>query len=75
MREQLNFRQRDIQWGRTEGRVEGRTEGRTEVISVLKQMMQQEGQITKEKLESFLKRMEEEDQKKQPQSSTNINDQ
>ncbi len=54
-------------------RTEGKTEGRTEVISVLKQMMQQEGQITKEKLESFLKRMEEEDQKKQPQSSTNIN--
>ena len=67
MREQLNFRQRDIQWGRTEGRAE--------VISVLKQMVQQEGQITKEKLESFLKHMEEEEQKKQPQSSANINNQ
>jgi hypothetical protein len=73
MREQLNFRQKDIQWGRREGRTEGRTEGRAEVISVLKQMMQQEGQITKEKLESFLKRMEEEDKKKQ--SEANLNEQ
>ena len=77
MRTRLDFRQADIQTGRTEGlregltvgrsegRTVGRTEGRTEVISVLEQMMQQDGQITKDKLESFIKRMEEEDEKKQ----------
>ncbi len=51
MRE-LNFRQNDIRWGRTEVR--------TEVINRLKLMLQQEGEITREQVESFLKRMEEE---------------
>ncbi|MEK8019053.1 MAG: hypothetical protein VSS75_019460 [Candidatus Parabeggiatoa sp.] len=77
MREQLNFRQRDIEFalreGRSEGRTEGKTEGRTEVISVLKLMLQQDGQITREKMESFIKRMEEEDAKKQ-QASANLNE-
>jgi len=66
MREQLNFRQKDIQWGLREGISEGITEGRSEVINALQLMLRQEGQITKEKLESFLKRMAEEDKKKEP---------
>ena len=59
MKERLNFRQRDIQLGRNEGL----TKGRTEAINGLKLMLQQEGQIPREQLESFLKRMEEENDK------------
>jgi len=55
MKERLNFRQRDIQLGRNEGQ--------NKVINRLKLMLQQEGQITREQLESFLKRMEEENDK------------
>lgn len=33
MREQLNLRQKDIQWGKREGITEGRREGRTEGIT------------------------------------------
>ncbi len=69
MKEQLNFRQRDVEWGRVEGRDEGRTEGRAEGISVLK-LMQQEGKITPEQTEYFIKRtaeeMEQESEKKKP---------
>jgi len=48
MKEKLNFRQRDIQLGQNK------------VINRLKRMLQQEGQITREQLESFLKQMEKE---------------
>jgi hypothetical protein len=65
MREQLNFRQKDIQWGRREGR----TEGRTEVL----QLMVQEGKLSREQMEDFLKRMAEEDKKKR--ASVNLNEQ
>ncbi len=64
MKKQLNFRQRDVEWGRVEGRVEGRTKGRAEGISVLLKLMQQEGKITQEQTEYFTKRMEEEYDKK-----------
>lgn len=71
MKEQLNFRQRDIEWGRvegrdegrTEGRTEGRAEGRTEGINVLLKLMQQEGKITPEQTEYFIKRTAEEMEK------------
>ena len=66
MREQLNFRQKDIQWGRREGI----TEVRAQEKSVF-QLMLQEGKITQEQMEYFFKRMEEEDKKQK--SSTNIN--
>jgi len=60
MREQLNFRQKDLDWGHREGL----TEGRTEVINGLKLLLRQEDQITnKEKLEYLLKCMAEEDAK------------
>jgi len=59
MKEQLNFRQRDVEWGRVEGRDEGRTEG----ISVLLKLMQQEGKITPEQTEYFIKRTAEEMEK------------
>ncbi|EDN71514.1 hypothetical protein BGP_0899 [Beggiatoa sp. PS] len=79
MKEQLNFRQKDIQWGQREGRSEGRTEGRTEGIAErtakemsVFQLMLQEGKITQEQLEYFLKRMEEVDEKQK--SSANINE-
>ncbi len=58
MREQLNFRQHDIRWGRDEGRAEGRAEKMVTVRSVAKQMLQ-EGQFTREQMESFLKRIAE----------------
>ena len=82
MREQLNFRQKDIEWGRREGKTEGKTEGITEGIAkrtaqemnVLHKMLQ-EGKITHEQMEYFLKRMAEEDEKKQSQSSTDSNKQ
>jgi len=63
MKEQLNFRQRDVEWGRVEGRDEGRTEGRTEGINVLLKLMQQEGKITPEQTEYFIKRTAEEMEK------------
>ena len=63
MKEQLNFRQRDVEWGREEGRDEGRTEGRTEGMSVLLKLMQQEGKITPEQTEYFIKRTAEEMEK------------
>jgi len=68
MREQLNFRQRDIQCGRLEERAE-RTARETNVF----QLMLEEGKINREQIEYFLKRMEEEDEKRK--SSTNINEQ
>ncbi|MDM8563426.1 hypothetical protein QUF54_08745 [Candidatus Marithioploca araucensis] len=52
MKEQLNFRQRDVEWGRAEGR------------NVLLKLMQQEGKITPEQTKYFLKRMEKESEKK-----------
>ncbi len=55
MKEQLNFRQRDIEWGRVEGRDEG--------INVLLKLMQQEGKITPEQTEYFIKRTAEEMEK------------
>jgi hypothetical protein len=78
MREQLNLRQKDIQWGRREGITEGITDGIAErtaqEISVF-QLMLQEGKLTHEQIEYFLNRMEEEDKKKEQKSSANINDQ
>ena len=68
MIKRLNSRQKDIQWGQREGR----REGRTEVISVF-QLMLQEGKLSHEQMEYFLKRMKEEDEKRK--SSTNINEQ
>ena len=64
MREQLNFRQKDIDWGRREGRTEG--------MNVVKRMLQ-EGKMNQEQLEYFLNYMKEEDEKKQSQSSTKSN--
>jgi hypothetical protein len=55
MKEQLNFRQRDVEWGRVEGRDEG--------INVLLKLMQQEGKITPEQTEYFIKRTAEEMEK------------
>jgi hypothetical protein len=56
MKEKLNFRQRDIQLGQNKGQ----NKVRAEVINRLKLMLQQEGQIPREQVESFLKQMEEE---------------
>ena len=63
MREQLNFRQKDIQWGIREGKTEGKTEGRTEALNVAKLMLQ-EGELTTEQMEYFLERMAKLDEKK-----------
>jgi len=75
MREQLNFRQKDIQWGRIEGISEGRSKGRAErtaqEISVF-QLMLQEGKLSHEQMEYFLNRMKEEDEKREQKSSSNI---
>jgi hypothetical protein len=68
MRERLNLRQRDIQCGRIEERAE-RTARETNVF----QLMLEEGKINREQIEYFLKRMEEEDEKRK--SSININEQ
>jgi hypothetical protein len=54
MRERLNLRQDDIRWGRTEGIAEGMAKGK----SVAEQMLQN-GEMTREQLEKFLKHMEE----------------
>jgi hypothetical protein len=84
MREQLNFRQKDIDWGRSEGITEGFAKGITEGItegiakrtakemSVFQRLLQ-DGKINQEQLEDFLKYMEEEDEKQK--SSANINKQ
>jgi hypothetical protein len=58
MRERLNLRQDDIRWGRTEGIAEGMAKGK----SVAEQMLQN-GEMTREQLEKFLKHMEELDKK------------
>jgi K+ transporter len=66
MKKQLNFRLKDIQWGRSEGRTEGRTEERAKrtakEVSVF-QLMLQEGKINREQMEYFLRQMEKEDEK------------
>jgi len=62
MKDRLNLRQDDIQWGRTEGKTEGKTEGinerRASEQAVAKQMAQ-EGKLTQEQAEEFLRRLEE----------------
>ena len=58
MREQLNFRQSDIQRGRSEGRAEGLAEKQAQITAVARQMAQN-GEISKEQMEKFLKYMEE----------------
>jgi hypothetical protein len=66
MREQLKLRQKDIDWGRRDGKTEGITEGiakRTAQEMSVFQLMLQEGKLTQEQLEDFLKYMEEEDEK------------
>jgi hypothetical protein len=63
MREELNFRQRDIQLARRNGISEGmafRMEKETQVL----QDMMQEGELSKKQFESFLERMAKLDQKK-----------
>jgi len=68
MREQLNFRQADVRWGKIEGVREGVREGRaerkTEEIAVAKQMVQ-EGEITQEQMDKLMRRMEEFDNDEQ----------
>jgi predicted transposase YdaD len=56
MREQLNFRERDIELGRRQGRTEGRIEGRSEAMDAAKKMLQ-DGKINQEQLEEFLNYM------------------
>ena len=76
MREQLNFRQKDIQWGLKEGITEGRAKERAERTAQERsvfQLMLQEGKLSHEQMEYFLNRMAEEDEKRK--SSTNINEQ
>jgi len=67
MREEPNFRQKDIQWGIREGRTEGISEGDAKRMAketrVLQSMMQK-GEITPEQMESFFERMAELDEKK-----------
>ncbi len=58
MKKQLNFRLKDIQWGRSEG-IAKRT---AKEVSVF-QLMLQEGKINREQMEYFLKQMEKEDEK------------
>jgi len=72
MREQLNFRQRDIELGLREGRTEGKTERAAQEMSVLQRLLH-DGKINQEQLEDFLNYMKEEDAKKQ-QASANINE-
>ncbi len=67
MREQLNFRQKDIQWGIREGRTEGISEGdakRMAKVTRTLQSMMQKGEITPEQMESFFKGMKEDDEEK-----------
>ncbi|MCP3931355.1 MAG: hypothetical protein GY705_19895 [Bacteroidetes bacterium] len=58
MKKQLNFRLKDIQWGRSEERAK-RT---AKEVSVF-QLMLQEGKINREQMEYFLRQMEKEDEK------------
>jgi len=53
MKKQLNFRLKDIQWGRSEG-IAKRT---AKEVSVF-QLMLQKGKINREQMEYFLKKME-----------------
>jgi len=71
MRERLNLRQKDIQCGRLEGITEGVAKRTAKEINVF-QLMLEEGKINREQMEYFLKRMEEEDEKRK---SSNINEQ
>ena len=64
MREQLNLRQKDIDWGKREGRTEGMEKGMEKGMDVAKRMIQ-EGKINQEQLEDFLNYMKEEDEKRQ----------
>ncbi|MEK8020115.1 MAG: hypothetical protein VSS75_024850 [Candidatus Parabeggiatoa sp.] len=59
MREQLNFRQKDIQWALREGNAERKAKE----ISVF-QLMLQEGKLTTEQMEYFLECMKKLDAKK-----------
>ena len=56
MKKQLNFRQKDIQWGLTKG-IAKRT---AKEVSVF-QLMLQKGKINREQMEYFLKQMEEDE--------------
>jgi hypothetical protein len=66
MIERIDSRQEDIRWGKTEGMAEGmakaRTERRAKEISVAKQMVI-DGELTREQMEKFLKRMDEDENK------------
>lgn len=66
MIERIDSRQEDIRWGRTEGITEGiakaRTERRAKEISVAQQMVI-DGELTREQMEKFLKRMDDDDKK------------
>jgi hypothetical protein len=72
MRKQLDFRQADIQRGRTEGLKEGRTVGlkegqtvgQTKAVNAAKRMLQ-DGKMNRQQLEEFLNYMKQEDEKKQ----------
>ncbi|MEK8021740.1 MAG: hypothetical protein VSS75_033105 [Candidatus Parabeggiatoa sp.] len=64
MREQLNFRQRDIELGKTERAAQE--------MSVLQRLLQ-DGKINQEQLEYFLNYMKEEDEKRQQTDSANLN--
>jgi hypothetical protein len=59
MREQLNFRQKDIQSARRDERAEI-----TAKETMVLQSMIQDGELTTQQLESFLERMKELDEKK-----------
>jgi predicted transposase YdaD len=80
MREQLNFRERDIELGRiagrreakTKGRIEGRIEGRSQAMNAAKQMLQ-DGKINQEQLEEFVKYMKKEEEKRREADSSQIN--
>jgi hypothetical protein len=64
MREQLNFRERDIELGRTEAR--------SQAMKAAKQMLQ-DGKINQEQLEEFLNYMKKEDEKRQQADSSQLN--
>ncbi len=68
MKKQLNFRERDIQLGRSEGLAKGRAEGRakgraegqiknTAKVTNTVKLMLQEGKLTQEQMEELLKRI------------------
>jgi hypothetical protein len=62
MREQLKSRQKDIDWGRRDGKTEERAERTAQEMIVFRRLLQ-DGKITQEQIEYFLKYMEEEDEK------------